>query len=113
MHILAISPLLLFISTVVSTLLVSYSDALKGLGLSFLTYFATLLLSGGPSPFTVFPFHPLARYPGLLPAKVTKLYHVSKIWEGRQHLYMKELHDRYADIVRAGKLLVASKKDTS
>lgn len=109
---LVVSALLLFTPAAVSTLLVSHFGALRGLGLGFLAYFATLLSS--IAIYRVSPFHPLAQYPGPLPAKVTKLYHVSKIWEGKQHLYLKELHDRYGDIVRIGKLaLVACIRNTN
>ena len=48
------------------------------------------------------PFHPLARYPGPLKCKVSKLWMARLSLEGHQHRYIKTLHDRYGDFVRIG-----------
>lgn len=51
------------------------------------------------------PFHPLARYPGPLLCKISKgwlAYVAGK--HAKAHVYVKELHDRYGDVVRIGAL---------
>ncbi|EKM49557.1 uncharacterized protein PHACADRAFT_131233 [Phanerochaete carnosa HHB-10118-sp] len=95
-----VSPLLLFVPAVVSTLLISHFGALTGLVLGFSTYYTTLLSS--IVIYRLSPFHPIAQYPGPLLAKVSKFYHVSKTYSGKQQQYMRQLHDRYGDIVRIG-----------
>ncbi|EKM49543.1 uncharacterized protein PHACADRAFT_153972 [Phanerochaete carnosa HHB-10118-sp] len=95
-----VSPLLLFAPAVVSTLLISHFGALTGLVLGFSTYYTTLLSS--IVIYRLSPFHPIAQYPGPLLAKVSKFYHVSKTYSGKQQQYMRQLHDRYGDIVRTG-----------
>lgn len=74
----------------------------NGAFLAFVTYYVTLLSS--ITLYRLSPFHPLAQYPGPLLPKITKLWHVWKIWHGKQHLYIQGLHDKYGDIVRIGKL---------
>ncbi|KAJ7633030.1 hypothetical protein FB45DRAFT_1148404 [Roridomyces roridus] len=49
------------------------------------------------------PFHPLAQYPGPAICKVTKLWGVAVAAGGKQHLYLKKLHDTYGPYVRTGK----------
>ncbi|KAF7377746.1 hypothetical protein MSAN_00197600 [Mycena sanguinolenta] len=48
------------------------------------------------------PFHPLARYPGPVIAKVTKLWSTWKTAQGYKYLWHKELHDKYGPYVRTG-----------
>ncbi|KAJ7633029.1 high nitrogen upregulated cytochrome P450 monooxygenase 2 [Roridomyces roridus] len=48
------------------------------------------------------PFHPLAQYPGPTICKVTKLWGVAVAAGGKQHLYLKKIHDRYGPYVRTG-----------
>lgn len=48
------------------------------------------------------PFHPLAKYPGPVMLKVTKLWGAWEGYQGKTHLYVKGLHDRYGPIVRIG-----------
>ncbi|KAB8079280.1 cytochrome P450 [Aspergillus leporis] len=45
-------------------------------------------------------FHPLAKYPGPLLAKVTNLYGGYYAWTGDLHLDMKRCHDKYGNYVR-------------
>jgi hypothetical protein len=64
------------------------------------TYLSTLLLS--IAAYRLSPFHPLARYPGPLGCKLSKLWMACICVTGKQHLYYKSLHDRYGDVVRIG-----------
>ncbi|KAJ6577437.1 cytochrome P450 [Mycena capillaripes] len=48
------------------------------------------------------PLHPLAKYPGPLLCKVSKLWFTGIAMSGKQHLYYCELHQRYGDVVRIG-----------
>jgi len=45
-------------------------------------------------------FHPLARYPGPLLAKVTNLYSAYHAWKGDIHLDMYRCHQKYGDYLR-------------
>nr|BAL05147.1 cytochrome P450 [Phanerodontia chrysosporium] len=100
MHCFVVLSLLVFIPAVLSTPLVSDFGIPCGLALGFTTYFAALLVS--ITLYRISPFHPIARYPGPLLAKISKIYHVSKIWSGKQHVYLQRLHEKYGDIVRIG-----------
>ncbi|KAF5384474.1 hypothetical protein D9757_006474 [Collybiopsis confluens] len=46
------------------------------------------------------PFHPLARIPGPVMHKVSKLRAVWICWQGRQHIEFKAMHDKYGPVVR-------------
>lgn len=48
------------------------------------------------------PWHPLARYPGPLVARVSMLWTAYKIWTGKMYIYRKEPHDKYGPYVRTG-----------
>ena len=48
--------------------------------------------------------HRLRGFKGPIPAKVTKLYHLKRIWKKCQgHLEMQRLHEKYGDFVRIGR----------
>jgi cytochrome P450 len=47
-------------------------------------------------------FHPLAKYPGPLLAKLTDLYSTYHAWKGDRHLEFWRCHDKYGNIVRFG-----------
>lgn len=49
------------------------------------------------------PWHPLARYPGPLLAKISQWYIMWKSRNGKQHTWIQDLHNKYGDIVRIGK----------
>ncbi|GJE91627.1 cytochrome P450 [Phanerochaete sordida] len=95
-----VSLLLLFVPACLSALLVPHYGALRGIPLCFATYWSALSLS--ILFYRLGPLHPLSRYPGPLPAKVTKLWHAWQVHAGKQHLYLQRLHDKYGDIVRIG-----------
>ncbi|KAF8070186.1 cytochrome P450 [Lyophyllum atratum] len=48
------------------------------------------------------PFHPLAKYPGPLVCRVSKVWFALIAYNGKQHIYYNALHRRYGDIVRIG-----------
>ena len=65
----------------------------------------TLYLTGLLTTITLYrlsPLHPLARFPGPLPCKVTGFWMAYKSRTGMQHRYAKALHERYGDVVRIG-----------
>lgn len=49
------------------------------------------------------PWHPLARYPGPIIARISMIWTASTIVNGKAHTYRKELHDKYGPCVRTGK----------
>ncbi len=55
-------------------------------------------------------FHPLARYPGPLLAKITNLYGGYHAWTGDLHIDMLRCHEKYGDHVRyaTNRLLVST-----
>ncbi|KAH8108748.1 high nitrogen upregulated cytochrome P450 monooxygenase 2 [Phellopilus nigrolimitatus] len=48
------------------------------------------------------PWHPLAQYPGPVLAKISKLWAAWMMAKGTNHIYHKQLHDRYGPYVRTG-----------
>jgi len=52
--------------------------------------------------YRISPIHPLAKYPGPLLSKVSKLWAIWALWRGKQHILYRELHELYGDIVRVG-----------
>ncbi|KAG6330511.1 hypothetical protein ID866_8578 [Astraeus odoratus] len=48
------------------------------------------------------PFHPLARYPGPIPCRISKFWMAWVSSNGKQHEYYSKLHRKYGDIVRIG-----------
>ncbi|KAF8879764.1 cytochrome P450 [Gymnopilus junonius] len=48
------------------------------------------------------PFHPLAKYPGPVILKVTKLWAAWIAYTGKTHIYFKDLHDKYGPTIRVG-----------
>lgn len=52
------------------------------------------------------PFHSLAKHPGPSILKVSKLAMIRHAYTGKQHIFFKELHDKYGPCVRIGKFLL-------
>ena len=48
------------------------------------------------------PFHPLAKYPGPVMAKMSKFWGAYLCLIGDQHRYYMTLHERHGDVVRVG-----------
>ncbi|KAJ6526246.1 cytochrome P450 [Mycena vulgaris] len=71
------------------SLLITYSLYYSGLLVSIITY-------------RVSPAHSLAKYPGPLACKISKLWLLYVSSQGKLHLYIKHLHDKYGPVVRIG-----------
>ncbi|KAJ7671556.1 cytochrome P450 [Mycena polygramma] len=76
------------------------SGILSAAALTFALYLSSLVTS--LVFYRLSPLHPLAKYPGPLLCKVSKLWFTAAAMEGKQHLYYAELHQRYGDAVRIG-----------
>ncbi|KZT08063.1 cytochrome P450 [Laetiporus sulphureus 93-53] len=68
--------------------------------LSYLAYYSALLSS--IAVYRLSPLHPLYKYPGPIPCKLSKLWLVYIAYKGKQHEYFRRLHDQYGPIVRLG-----------
>ena len=76
----------------------TYSTCVFSFGLYYLTLISSIII------YRLSPWHPLAKYPGPLLAKLTKLWGVYQTAQGTYHLKTKELHERYGPFVRIGTL---------
>ncbi|KAJ8468958.1 hypothetical protein ONZ45_g17054 [Pleurotus djamor] len=90
---LVVTPIILCL---VSTPYPSINVLLKALTI----YMGTVLLS--VVFYRISPFHPLAKYPGPVLAKVTKLWPAWIATSGKQHIWNRELHSKYGEVVRIG-----------
>ena len=84
----------------VTLALTSSSPAFKLISV-FLSYHALLLLF--IAAYRLSPFHPLARYPGPILARLSKWWSFWMATTGQKHRYIRDLHERYGDVVRVGK----------
>lgn len=57
------------------------------------------------------PFHPLAKFPGPVLHKISKLRSAHVAQKGHLHVYYQQLHRRYGDIVRVGECVVFGPED--
>jgi hypothetical protein len=49
-------------------------------------------------------FHRLRHFPGPFGAKVSRFWHIFKLWDSEAgHLFLEGMHKKYGDIVRYGK----------
>ena len=88
-----------------STLLPAPYTALYALFLYHLTYLG--VLSASVILYRPSPWHPLARYPGPLGAKLSKWWMACISLSGYEHLYIYRLHEKYGDVVRFGETALA------
>ena len=73
----------------------------KGLALAFGGYYAALCTS--IALYRLSPFHPMARYPGPILARVSKLYMVFMVVrKEKSYEWFQEQHRKYGDVVRTG-----------
>ncbi|KAL1951367.1 hypothetical protein VTO73DRAFT_516 [Trametes versicolor] len=99
-HAAAHAVLILGVPALLSVLLLLHLSGIKALLVAFSTYWCTL--AGSVALYRLSPWHPLARYPGPVALKLTKL---SLAWisrGGKRHIYTQQLHRRYGDVVRVG-----------
>ncbi|KAL0058822.1 hypothetical protein AAF712_014473 [Marasmius tenuissimus] len=68
--------------------------------IAYFTFFSSLVTS--IVLYRISPFHPLAKVPGPMSFIITKFWRMYICWQGKQHIVLKELHDRYGPIVRSG-----------
>ncbi|TFK79961.1 high nitrogen upregulated cytochrome P450 monooxygenase 2 [Polyporus arcularius HHB13444] len=94
---LLLTPPLLVAVTVSST---SQSTLEKALLDSYAAYLSALVLS--VVAYRLSPSHPLACYPGPISLRLSKLWMAFISRSGYQHLYYKDLHERYGNVVRIG-----------
>ena len=113
----AVSSLLLLVPFILSVLFVHHSteddsdvdfdeEFYPSLPSAILTSFAifNVALLTSLVAYRLSPFHPLARYPGPILAKVSQLYMVYVVLRNRpaQYLWFQRQHDKYGDAVRIG-----------
>ncbi|KAF5379710.1 hypothetical protein D9615_005671 [Tricholomella constricta] len=97
-----LAALLLGFPAALTPLVMHHSSSILGAGsTTFLTFWATL----GASIITyrLSPWHPLAKYPGPLICKASKLWLAVLSLHGKQFTYYAKLHEQYGDVVRIGK----------
>lgn len=95
-----LAALLVLSPAAISTVFLPHYGYIKALAASFFIYTTTLLTS--IVVYRLSPIHPLARYPGPIPLKVSKFWLVWIVKQGKQHLYIQDLHEKYGDVVRIG-----------
>lgn len=79
-----------------------FSSWIKAILYLYPTFVVTLLLS--LVLYRLSPLHPLAKFPGPVPNRISNFI-MCKIAAGRkQHIYLKELHDQYGPYVRIGRV---------
>jgi hypothetical protein len=70
---------------------------------TFASYYTLILLY--VVIYRLSPFHPLAKYPGPIPNKLSKLWMSYITSTGQHYRYYRKLHEQYGDIVRVGQLV--------
>jgi hypothetical protein len=70
-------------------------------GITFTSHYVLILVY--VTIYRLSPFHPLAKYPGPMTNKLSKLTMSYISLTGKQHTYYRNLHSRYGNIVRTGK----------
>ena len=97
LHIFTFLMLPIVLSSVLSAHFGAFVATLLGFALFYGSLFTSIAL------YRLSPFHPCYRYPGPIGCKLSKLYLLYKVNRGTQHHYLKQLHERYGDVVRIGK----------
>lgn len=77
-----------------------FSSLAAAIVVSFSVFYLTLLSS--IFIYRISPLHPLYKFPGPFFAKVTKLWNVRIMASGKNHIYYKNLHEKYGPYVRIG-----------
>ena len=92
--------LLLGVPATLSSLLVG-RYALVTFGIYWTSLVASIVM------YRMSPFHPLARYPGPLLHRLTKLRVVWASWFGTNFRDIKSMHEKYGPVVRVGASAIA------
>ncbi|KAG1747161.1 cytochrome P450 [Suillus paluster] len=93
--------LLVVVPAVLTTLLLpSASIFMRAFGCVCLLYYSTIIVS--VVVYRLSPWHPLARYPGPIPCRISKFWMAWVSRDGKQHQYYSRLHQTYGDVVRIG-----------
>ncbi|KZS91161.1 cytochrome P450 [Sistotremastrum niveocremeum HHB9708] len=90
----------LVLGCLVLPLIVARSTNPRDIVFSYIVLYSTWISS--VVLYRLSPLHPLARFPGPVLAKVSKLWGVWVSSRGHQHLVLKSLHDKHGPIVRIG-----------
>jgi hypothetical protein len=81
-------------------LLSSFPSVIPVVACTYLLYYSTILVS--ILAYRLSPFHPLAKYPGPIPCRISKFWMAWVSSGGKQHKYYYGLHQKYGDVVRIG-----------
>lgn len=81
--------------------LFAFLSGISLLSVALLPVVALLVYLAGLAIYRLY-FHPLAKYPGPLLAKLTDLHSTYHAWKGDRHLEFWRCHERYGPIVRFG-----------
>ena len=90
-----------------SFLLGHFSSANAAYTVGFATYYTSVITS--IAIYRLSPWHPLAKYPGPIAAKLSKLWIVYVILKGDQLRVINDLHRKYGPYVRTGQLQLIKK----
>ncbi|EMD31236.1 hypothetical protein CERSUDRAFT_127530 [Gelatoporia subvermispora B] len=91
---------ILVVPPVLLSAFTSHDGSLLWIWVTSLVYWA--ILASSITIYHLSPFHPLARYPGPLLHKVTRVAFTRVALGGSSHMHIDQLHGRYGDIVRVG-----------
>ena len=95
-----VAALTVALPVVLSLPLVNRYGLVVALIISCTTFFSTLFSS--IAIYRLSPFHPLAKYPGPTGCKISALWTVWKVRDGKRYLYIQSLHKQYGDVIRIG-----------
>jgi len=90
---------LLFTSSCISVFWIA-SVGVYNIWKAYLIFLGAIL--GSITFYRLSPFHPLARYPGPILFKMSKLWSAFAAYQGNLQVYHKEMHEKYGPIVRVG-----------
>ena len=108
-----VSFLLLVATPLLSSIFVKghFSLEVYGMLVTFGLFYVTLGLS--IVLYRLSPLHPLAKYPGPVILRISKLAATLQAFRGKQHIFFKKLHDQYGPCVRVGKWMMTEPISTT
>ena len=81
-----------------------YTSTAIAILVAYASFYVSLLTS--IVLYRISPWHPLAKYPGPLIAKISKIWASYVMATGEYHLVTKKLHEKYGRYVRIGRSLL-------